>query len=75
MFLRIFQFVVIHTIKGFSTVSEAEVDAAMEFPYFLPDPMNVSNLISGSSAFTNPACTTGSSPPHTAETELEGFWA
>ena len=67
------QFFVIHTVKGFSIVSEAEVDAFIEFPYFLHDPTNVSNLISGSSAFSNPACTNGSSPSHTAETEFEGF--
>ena len=67
------QFFVIHTVKGFSIVSEAEVDAFIEFPYFLHDPTNVSNLISGSSALSNPACTNGSSPSHTAETEFEGF--
>ena len=43
-------FVVIHTVKGFSIVSEAEVDIFMEFLCFLQDPMNVGNLISGSSA-------------------------
>ena len=37
------QFVVIHTVKGFSIVNEAEVDVFMEFPYFLYDPVNVSN--------------------------------
>ena len=35
IFLRIFQFVVIHTIKGFSVISEAEVDVFLEFPCFL----------------------------------------
>ena len=28
------QFVVIHTVKGFSVVSEAEVDVFLEFPCF-----------------------------------------
>ena len=46
------QFVVIHTVKGLSVVNEAEVDAFLESPYFLYDPMNVVNLISGSSAFS-----------------------
>ena len=32
--LRIFQFVVIHTVKGFSIVNEAEVDVFLEFSYF-----------------------------------------
>ena len=41
------QFVVIHTLKGFSIVNEAEVDVFLEFPCFLYDPMDVANLISG----------------------------
>ena len=49
------QFVVIHTIKGVSVVSEAEVDAFLEFPCFLHDPTNVDNLISGSFAFSKPS--------------------
>ena len=44
------QFVVIHTGRGFSIVDEAEVFLA--FPCFLYDPVNVSSLISGSSAFS-----------------------
>ena len=44
------QFVVIHTVKGFSVVSEAEVDVFLEFPCSLHEPMNVGNLISGSFA-------------------------
>ena len=50
--LRIFQFVVIHTLQGFSGVNEAEVDVFLEFPCFLCDPMNVGSLISGFSAFS-----------------------
>ena len=46
------QFVVIHTIKGFSMVSEAEVDDFLELSCFFDDPTNVANLISGSSAFS-----------------------
>ena len=42
------QFVVVHTVKGFSIVSEADVDFFLEFPCFLYDPMDVGNLISGS---------------------------
>ena len=52
---------VIHTIKSFSVVIEAEADVFLEFPCFLNDPTNVSDLISGSSAFLNPACTSESS--------------
>ena len=43
-------FVLIHIVKGFSIVNESEVDVFLEFPYFVYDPMNVGNLISGSSA-------------------------
>ena len=46
------QFVVIHTIKGFGVVNEAEVNGLLEFSYFFYDPMGVGILISGSSAFS-----------------------
>ena len=46
------QFVVIHTVKGFSVVNEAEVDVFLEFSCFFYDPTDVSNLISGSSALS-----------------------
>ena len=49
--LRLVQFVMIHTVKGFSLAKETEVDV-LEFPCFLYDPENVDNLISGSSAFS-----------------------
>ena len=50
--LRIFQFVVIYTVKGFGIVNKAEVDAFMEFSCSFDDPADVGNLISGSSAFS-----------------------
>ena len=46
------QFVVIHTVKGFNVVNEAEVDIFMEFSCFFYDPTDVGILISGSSAFS-----------------------
>ena len=46
------QFVVIHTVKGFSIVNEAEVDVFLKFSCFFYDPLAVGNLISGSSAFS-----------------------
>ena len=52
LFKNIPQFVVIHTVKGFSIVNETEVDAFLEFPCFFYDPAYVGNLISGSSAFS-----------------------
>ena len=42
----------IHTVKDFGVLSAAEVDSFLEFLCFLHDPMNVGNLISGSSAFS-----------------------
>ena len=39
------QFVVIHTVKGFSVVNEAEVDVFLEFSCFFYDSMDVGNLI------------------------------
>ena len=50
----------IHTVRGFSIVSE-EVNAFLEYSCFFYDPMGVGNLISGSSASSNPACTPESS--------------
>ena len=46
------QFVVIHTVKGFSIINEAEVDVSLELSCFFYDPTDVGNLISGSSAFS-----------------------
>ena len=46
------QFVVIHTVKGFSIVNNAEVDVFLELSCFFYDPADVGNLISGSSAFS-----------------------
>ena len=42
------QFVVIHTVKGFREVNEAEVDVFLEFPCFFYDPTDVGNLNLGS---------------------------
>ena len=46
------QFIVIHTVKVFSVVSEADIDAFWEFLCFVYDPTNVGNLIFGSSAIS-----------------------
>ena len=49
------QFIVIHTVKGVSIVSEAEVDVFLEFPFFFYDPTDVGNLMSGSSTSLEPS--------------------
>ena len=46
------EFVVIHTVKGFGIVNKAEVDVFLEFSCLFNDPMDIGNLISGSSAFS-----------------------
>ena len=46
------QFVVMHTVKGFSVVNEAEVDAFLEFPCFFCDLAYVGNFICDSSTFS-----------------------
>ena len=46
------QFIVIHTVKGFGIVNKAEIDVFLELSCFSHDPVDVGNLISGSSAFS-----------------------
>ena len=45
----------IHTVKGFSVVNEADVDVLLEFSCFFYDPTDISNFISGSSVFSKPS--------------------
>ena len=42
----------IHTVKGFSVVNKAEVDVILELSCFFDDPVDIGNLMSGSSAFS-----------------------
>ena len=46
------QFIVIHTVKDFGVVNETKIDVFLEFSCFFDNPVNVGNLISGSSAFS-----------------------
>jgi len=46
------QFVEIYTVKSFGVINKAEVDVFLEFSCFFDDPVDVGNLISGSSAFS-----------------------
>ena len=52
LFKSFLQFVVIHTIKGFSVVNEAEVDVFLELSCFFYHSKDVGNLVFGSSAFS-----------------------
>ena len=49
---QLFKSVVIYTVKGLRVVNEAEVDVFLELSCFFYDPVDVGNLISGSSAFS-----------------------
>ena len=49
---RIFQFIVIYTVKGFGIVNKAEINAFLVLSCFFNDPLAVGNLISGSSAIS-----------------------
>ena len=46
------QFIVVHPVKGFGIVNKAEIDVFFELSYFFHDPVDVGNLIPGSSAFS-----------------------
>ena len=52
------QFIVIHTVKGFGLVNKAEIDVFLELSCFFNDPLDVGNLISGSSGFSKSSLNT-----------------
>ena len=52
------QFIVIHTVKGLGAASKAEIDVFLELSCFFYDPVDVGNLISGSSAFSKTSLNT-----------------
>ena len=52
LFQNFLQFDVIHTVKGFGVVNKAEVGVFLELFCFFDDPLDVGNLIPGSSAFS-----------------------
>ena len=52
LFQNFLQFIVIHRVKGFCIVNKAEIDVFLELSCFFDDPADVSNLISGFSAFS-----------------------
>ena len=45
-------FIVTHTVKGFGIVNKAEIDVFLELSCFFNGPVDVGNLVSGSSAFS-----------------------
>ena len=55
LFKSFAQFVMIHTVRGFSIVDEIKIDVFLECPCFLYNPAKVGNMISGSSSFSKPS--------------------
>ena len=43
-----------HMVKGFGIVNKSEIDVFLELSRFFDDPVDVGNLISGSSVFSKP---------------------
>ena len=58
---RIFQLVVIHTIKGFGIINKVEVDTFLVFSYFFNDPTDLAIWSLVPLPFLSPAWTSGSS--------------
>ena len=67
------QFIVIHTDKGFGIINTAEVDVFLELSCFFYEPMDVGNLISGSSAFSKTDLNIWKFGSHTVEAWLGEF--
>ena len=72
-FQNFLQFVIIHTVKGFGRVNKAEIDVFLELSCLFNDQTDVGNLISGSSAFSNPAKHLEVQGSHTVEAWLGEF--
>ena len=74
--LRIFQFVVIHTVKGFDIVNNAEIDVFLELSCFFCDATDVGILISSPSAFSKSSLNIMEiHSSRTVEAWLGEFWA
>ena len=75
LFTNFPQFGVILAVKSFGIVNKAEIDVFLELSCFFYDPTDVGILISDSSAFLNPAWTSGSSWYVLLKPGLENYFA
>ena len=69
------QFIGIHTVKGFGIVNKEEIDVFLELSCFFYDPADVSNLISGSSAFSKSSLNNWKFMVHVLLKPGGEFWA
>ena len=73
---RNFKFVVIYTVKNFGIINKAEVDVFPVISCFFDDPMDVGDLISGSSDFSKSSLNIWKFTVHVLlKPGLENFWA
>ena len=63
----------VHTVKGFGIVSKAEIDDFLELSCCFDDPVDVGNLISGSSAFSKTSLNIWKFTVHVAKAWLGEF--
>ena len=73
LFKNVPQFVVIHTVKGFSIINKVEADVFLEFSCFFYDATDVGNLISSYSAFSKSSLNISKLSSHTVEASLGEF--
>ena len=74
LFQKFPQFIVVHTVKGFGVVNNAEIDVFLELSCFFHDPADVGILISGSSAFSKISLSTWKFTGHVLlKSGLENF--
>ena len=73
LFKNFSQFVVIHTVKGFTLVNKTQVDVFPELSYFIYDSLDIGNLISGSSAFSKSSLNIWKFMVHVVEAWLGEF--
>ena len=74
LFYNFPQFIVIHIVEGFGIVNKAEIDDFLALACFFDDPVDVGNLISGSSAFSKASLNIWKFTVHILlKTDLENF--